>query len=378
MAQAILAQARISCTKHRTMYSPFLSDGDASQGGKRVFNVIALTLFSLLLGFVALLSLPRTHYEEGTAIAMASAPFKTSMGSRLMQPMGVQLTQARQFMQPARATPERSQLEPSRRDLMGAAAGLALVAHPANKASALTYDEFQGLTYLQVKGSGLANTCPVIDKGSTNVADLPAGNYEFSKFCLEPTSFKVKEESEFKGRGPQFVDTKLMTRLTYTLDDISGKLQIGGDGKVSLVEEDGIDYAPTTVQLPGGERVPFLFTIKQLQASGTLANFGGEFNVPSYRGSSFLDPKGRGGSTGYDTAVALPARGDDAELAKENSKNTAALKGFIALSAAKVDPATGEIAGVFQSIQPSDTDLGAKAPKDVKITGIWYARLTKE
>merc|ERR1711879_693666 len=167
---------------------------------------------------------------------------------------------------------------------------------------------------------------PVIDKGSTNVADLPAGNYEFSKFCLEPTSFKVKEESEFKGRGPQFVDTKLMTRLTYTLDDISGKLQIGGDGKVSLVEEDGIDYAPTTVQLPGGERVPFLFTIKQLQASGTLANFGGEFNVPSYRGSSFLDPKGRGGSTGYDTAVALPARGDDAELAKENSKTRLRLR----------------------------------------------------
>merc|ERR1712014_149803 len=198
-----------------------------------------------------------------------------------------------------------------------------------------------------------------------------------TKLCMEPTSFKVKEESQFKGAAAEFVDTKLMTRLTYTLDDMSGKLEIGGDGKVTFIEEDGIDYAPTTVQLPGGERVPFLFTIKQLQASGTLANFGGEFNVPSYRGSSFLDPKGRSGSTGYDTAVALPARGDDAELAKENSKNTAALKGFIALSAAKVDPATGEIAGVFQSIQPSDTDLGAKAPKDVKITGIWYARLTK-
>merc|ERR1712050_552358 len=209
-------------------------------------------------------------------------------------------------------------------------------------------------------------------------ADLPAGNYAFEKFCLEPTSFKVKEESEFKGKGTQFVDTKLMTRLTYTLDDISGKLQLGGDGKVSFVEEDGIDYAPTTVQLPGGERVPFLFTIKQLQASGTLANFGGEFNVPSYRGSSFLDPKGRGGSTGYDTAVALPARGDDEELAKENTKNTTALKGSIVLSAAKVDSKTGEIAGVFQSIQPSDTDLGAKTPKDVKITGLWYARLSKQ
>jgi len=142
----------------------------------------------------------------------------------------------------------------------------------------------------------------------------------------------VKEASQFKGGESDFVDTKLMTRLTYTLDDMSGSLKVGGDGKVSFLEEDGIDYAPTTVQLPGGERVAFLFTVKQLNAIGSLDNFAGEYNVPSYRGSSFLDPKGRGGSTGYDTAVALPARGDDEELAKENTKNTAALKGSIVLS----------------------------------------------
>jgi len=242
---------------------------------------------------------------------------------------------------------------------------------------ALTFDELQGLTYLQVKGSGLANTCPVIEGGSSNLRELPSGNYNFDKFCMEPTSFKVKEESQLKGNEPDFVDTKLVTRLTYTLDDMSGKMKIGSDGSVSFIEEDGIDYAPTTVQLPGGERVAFLFTVKQLNTSGSLDSFGGEFNVPSYRGSSFLDPKGRGGSTGYDTAVALPARGDDEELAKENTKNTAALKGSVVFSTAKVDPATGEIAGVFQSIQPSDTDLGAKPPKDVKVTGLWYARLTK-
>lgn len=49
--------------------------------------------------------------------------------------------------------------------------------------------------------------------------------------------------------------------------------------------------------------------------------------------------------------------------------------GSAVFSVAKVDPATGEIAGVFESIQPSDTDLGAKAPKDIKITGLWYGRL---
>ena len=50
--------------------------------------------------------------------------------------------------------------------------------------------------------------------------------------------------------------------------------------------------------------------------------------------------QGRGGSTGYDNAVALPARSDSDELAKENSKNTTALKGQAVFSIAKVQRAT--------------------------------------
>jgi len=244
-------------------------------------------------------------------------------------------------------------------------------------AQALTYQEKQALTYLQVKGSGLANTCPVLEDGESDLKSLKAGDYSINKFCLEPTSFEVKDEAVAKGAKADFVKTKLMTRLTYTLDDMSGKMDIGSDGKVAFKEEDGIDYAPVTVQLPGGERVPFLFTVRELDAKGTMDSFSGDFTVASYRGSSFLDPKGRGGSTGYDNAVALPARSDDEELFKENNKNTAALKGSIVLSVAKVDATTGEIAGVFESIQPSDTDLGSKAPKDIKITGLWYGQLSK-
>ena len=240
-------------------------------------------------------------------------------------------------------------------------------------AQALTYDELQGLTYLQVKGSGLASTCPVINTAAADIK-VKAGDYKLEKFCLEPTSFTVKEESA-KGGEAEFVKTKLMTRLTYTLDAISGNVKIGGDGSISLQETDGIDYAPVTVQMPGGERVPFLFTIKNLAAKGTLASFSGDFNVPSYRGSSFLDPKGRGASTGYDNAVALPARADSEELAKENTKSVAVLKGSAVFNVAKYDPATNEIAGVFESIQPSDTDLGAKTPKDIKVTGLWYGQL---
>ncbi|KAM7516601.1 hypothetical protein LguiA_006184 [Lonicera macranthoides] len=240
----------------------------------------------------------------------------------------------------------------------------------------LTFDEIQSKTYLEVKGTGTANQCPTIDGGVESFAFKP-GKYNAKKLCLEPTSFTVKAEGVSKNSPPEFQNTKLMTRLTYTLDEIEGPLEVSPDGTLKFEEKDGIDYAAVTVQLPGGERVPFLFTIKQLVASGKPEAFSGEFLVPSYRGSSFLDPKGRGGSTGYDNAVALPAggRGDEEELLKENIKNTASSSGKITLSVAKSKPETGEVIGVFESIQPSDTDLGAKAPKDVKIQGVWYAQL---
>lgn len=92
-------------------------------------------------------------------------------------------------------------------------------------ASAISFDELQGLTYLQVKGSGIANTCPVIEGGSSNLKDLKAGNYKINKLCMEPTSFRVKEESQFKGGDTDFVATKLMTRLTYTLDEVCPKTE---------------------------------------------------------------------------------------------------------------------------------------------------------
>ncbi|KAJ4898814.1 hypothetical protein Rs2_12765 [Raphanus sativus] len=238
----------------------------------------------------------------------------------------------------------------------------------------LTYEEIQSKTYMEVKGTGTANQCPTIEGGLESFAIKP-GKYYAKKFCLEPTSFTVKAQGVSKNATPDFQNTKLMTRLTYTLDEIEGPFEVASDGTVRFLEKDGIDYAAVTVQLPGGERVPFLFTIKQLVASGKPESFGGDFLVPSYRGSSFLDPKGRGGSTGYDNAVALPAREDDEELDKENNKNTAASVGEITFSVTKSKPESGELIGVFESIQPSDTDLGAKTPKDVKIQGIWYAKL---
>lgn len=65
-------------------------------------------------------------------------------------------------------------------------------------------------------------------------------------------------------------------------------------------------------------------------------------SCPSYRGSFFLDPKGRGGSTGYDNAVALPAggRGDEEELENDNIKNVSSLTGKIILGVTKSKPET--------------------------------------
>ena len=252
-----------------------------------------------------------------------------------------------------------------------AAAAAAVLASTCGAAGALTKEEIDSLTYLQVKGSGIANTCPTIAGGEAGLS-LGSGKYEMSNFCMEPSNIKVKDEGSF-------VDTKLMTRLTYTLDQMTGDVDIDGS-KFSFKEKDGIDYAPVTVQLPRGERVPFLFTVKQLDATGDISQIKGGFDVPSYRGSSFLDPKGRGGSTGYEFAVALPsAEIGDVDIENvENTKSIEALKGNIVLTVAKSDAATGEVAGIFESIQPSDTDLGSKAPKDVKIQGLWYGQLSKK
>jgi photosystem II oxygen-evolving enhancer protein 1 len=240
------------------------------------------------------------------------------------------------------------------------------------------------LTYEQIRGTGLANKCPQLGETSRGSISIdPNGSYTIKELCLEPTNFFVKEEPANKRQEAEFVTGKLLTRYTSTIDQVQGKLNINPDHSFTFVETDGLDFQAITVQLPGGERVPFLFTIKDLVAQtqpnltsiNTSTNLKGTFKVPSYRGAAFLDPKGRGVVTGYDNAVALPAQADKEELTRTNVKRAEVLKGNISLEIAKVDSSTGEIAGTFESIQPSDTDLGAGEPKEVKIRGLFYARV---
>jgi len=59
---------------------------------------------------------------------------------------------------------------------MDTTAGFRLVVQGNNSGSdyAVTFDELQGLTYLQVKGSGIANTCPVIEEGTSDLKAVKA------------------------------------------------------------------------------------------------------------------------------------------------------------------------------------------------------------
>ncbi|KAH8062501.1 hypothetical protein JL722_3420 [Aureococcus anophagefferens] len=270
------------------------------------------------------------------------------------------------------------------------AAGVSFAGPAVLSANAITSEVRNQLSYEQVKGTGLANRCARrVQRGRRQGLDLGARlRYSLVGVCLEPKTWQVEEQvANKKGDvSKQFVNTKLMTRQTYTLDGISGKLS-GGSG-ITFTEEDGIDYAPTTVQLPGGERVPFLFTVKELVAKGNGGafkpgyEFGGTFKVPSYRTGLFLDPKGRGMTTGYDQAQALAASqtGTDSqgELEGEINKVFDVFDGTIEFAVSQVNAAEGEIGGVFVSSQASDTDLGSKTPKKVLSKGIFYGRVVKD
>ena len=130
------------------------------------------------------------------------------------------------------------------------------------------------------------------------------------------------------------------------------------------------------------EEFPFTFSSKSLDASAdgsaitTSTDFEGTYRTPSYRTSNFIDPKGRSLTTGVQYAQGLVALGgDDEELERDNNKQYIDGVGTMSLSITKVDPDTGEFAGVFSAVQPSDADMGGRDVVDIKINGELYGRL---
>lgn len=240
------------------------------------------------------------------------------------------------------------------------------------------------LTYDEIVNTGLANGCPELGEVARGtIAITPGQAYEITGMCLEPKQYFVKEEPTNKRQNPEFVEGKVLTRYTSSLTAISGTLTADSNGVLSFKEEAGIDFQPITILLPGGEQVPFMFTVKHFDGKtepgfdtlNASTDFEGKFFVPSYRGSVFLDPKGRGVASGYDNAVALPAGADEDQFNRANVKRYQTGEGEMSLQITKVDGETGEIAGTFVSVQPSDTDLGADDPEEVKIKGSFYARV---
>ncbi|AUC60665.1 photosystem II oxygen-evolving enhancer protein 1 [Cyanobacterium sp. HL-69] len=240
------------------------------------------------------------------------------------------------------------------------------------------------ITYDEIVNTGLANKCPQINEFTRGSIDIsPDQPLAVVDMCLEPEEYFVKEEPVNKRKEAEYIQAKVLTRDTTSLEQIRGSIVADEEGVLTFKEFDGIDFQIITVLLPGGDQVPFFFTIKKLIAQtepgftsvNSSTDFKGDFKVPSYRGASFLDPKGRGLTSGYDNAVALPAGADNSEYTRSNLKQADIMNGEMSLQITKVDAETGEIAGIFESEQPSSTDLGAEEPEDVKIRGSFYARL---
>jgi photosystem II oxygen-evolving enhancer protein 1 len=243
--------------------------------------------------------------------------------------------------------------------------------------------EQANVTYDDIVNTGKANDCPTLPDSARGSIPLdPSSRYQLREICLHPSEVFVKGEPANKRQEAQFVAGKILTRYTSSLDQVYGDLDINGD-ELTFKELGGIDFQPITVLMPGGEEVPFTFSSKQLVAKAdgaaisTSTDFEGAYRTPSYRTSNFLDPKGRGLTTGYSSAVGLVPAGDDEDLTRENVKQYIEGTGSMNLSITKVDSATGEFAGVFTAVQPSDTDMGGKNAVDVKITGQLYGRLEK-
>ena len=70
-----------------------------------------------------------------------------------------------------------------------------------------------------------------------------------------------------------------------------------------------------------------------------------------------------------------PPQSDVSDYTRANVKQLISGQGEMSLQITKVNGSTGEIAGVFESEQPSSTDLGAEEPEEVKVRGVFYGRI---
>ena len=79
----------------------------------------------------------------------------------------------------------------------GMAAAVLAVGVQSASAGPFTRTDIASLTYQQIKGTGLANTCPVVEQVDGMKTEIKVGgNYKIDEFCLEPTSFQARPPAQ--------------------------------------------------------------------------------------------------------------------------------------------------------------------------------------
>ena len=123
------------------------------------------------------------------------------------------------------------------------------------------------VTYDDIRNTGKANDCPTLSDSARGSIDLTAGDaYQLRGICMHPTQVFIKGEPANKRQEAQFVEGKILTRYTSSLDEVYGDLKVTEAG-LEFQEKGGIDFQPITVLVPGGEEFPFTFSSKSNSCS---------------------------------------------------------------------------------------------------------------
>ena len=118
------------------------------------------------------------------------------------------------------------------------------------------------VTYDDIRNTGKANDCPTIgDSARGSIPLTVGGSYELRDVCMHPVQVYAKEEPKNIRQQAEFVEGKILTRYTSSLDEVFGDLTVTESG-LQFQEKGGIDFQPITVLVPGGEEFPFTFSSK--------------------------------------------------------------------------------------------------------------------
>merc|ERR1719145_18198 len=126
------------------------------------------------------------------------------------------LASAYAFTPSSNTAPRRSQLSMSMKDDISnvgkaALAGAVAFGVAVAPSEAITKQELDQLSYLQVKGTGLANRCPEV-VGEDSIT--PKSGSRLVDMCIEPKAWAVEEEIGKAGKTEKkFVNSKVMTTL---------------------------------------------------------------------------------------------------------------------------------------------------------------------